>query len=224
MKLKYYMRGVGTGILFTLFVFVVIIIPNMKLESRISEAGLDTEEKTDVSALVGKTDRDDESEATPPLTSTPEPTSMMTPTQAPTATPTQAPTATPTQAPTATPTQAPTATPTQAPTATPTQTPTATPTQAPTATPTPKPTTEPTPTVMVDDTTGTIKLTITKGMTSEKISKALEDYGVVDSWTELNSYISKNGYAAKIQVGTFTFAKDMSYRDVCKVICGKNFK
>lgn len=61
-------------------------------------------------------------------------------------------------------------------------------------------------------------------MTSEKISKTLEDYGVVDSWTELNAYISKNGYATKIQVGTFTFTKGMSYREVCRVICGKNFK
>ena len=29
MKLKYYMRGVGCGILFTMFIFMVIIIPNL---------------------------------------------------------------------------------------------------------------------------------------------------------------------------------------------------
>ena len=38
MKLKYYMRGVGTGILFSLFVFLVIIIPNVRLEEKMKAA------------------------------------------------------------------------------------------------------------------------------------------------------------------------------------------
>ncbi|MBR5967536.1 MAG: hypothetical protein IK001_02945, partial [Lachnospiraceae bacterium] len=62
MKLKYYMRGVGTGILFTLFIFVVIIIPNLKLENKIKEATANEEnaggsgQDDDISSLVGKND------------------------------------------------------------------------------------------------------------------------------------------------------------------------
>ena len=37
MKLKYYIRGVGCGILFTMFIFMVIIIPSLKLDSKIEK-------------------------------------------------------------------------------------------------------------------------------------------------------------------------------------------
>ena len=58
MKLKYYMRGVGCGILFTLFIFVVIIIPNLKLKDKLEE---NTDNKTqtvddsDIGKLTGQT-------------------------------------------------------------------------------------------------------------------------------------------------------------------------
>lgn len=284
MRLKYYMRGVGCGIIFTLFVFVVIIIPNLKLESKINETKQSATENDAVSALVGKDNisnapDDNDSELTPGTTditngadnadkadnadstgnadkaenaenaenadsadneesltdaellnnadATGEPTPTTTsaptptPTSAPTPTPTKAPTPTPTKAPTPTPTKAPTPTPTKAPTPTPTKAPTPTPTKAPTPTPTKAPT--PTPVVKVDE-DGVIRITIAKGMTSEKISKLLEDNGVVDDWKELNKYIGRNGYSEKIQVGTFKFTKNMSYREVCRTICGHNFK
>lgn len=260
------MRGVGTGILFTLFIFVVIIIPNLKLENKIKEA-TGTESGTDggntgddISSLVGKTDKTEPTPSsadeptlsptpTPPSTEpdssptpvedptagasetptpTDEPTVTPTPTKASTATPTptKAPTATPTptKAPTPTPTKAPTPTPTPAPTPSPTPTPTQapTPTPSPTPTPTAGPST-PTPTPYVDS-TGTLKFTITKGMTSETFAKALERYGIIDDWKALNSYIGRHGYSEKIQIGTFTFTKGMSYDAICKKVMGKNYK
>jgi len=74
------------------------------------------------------------------------------------------------------------------------------------------------------DSTGTLKFTITKGMTSETFSKALEKYGIIDDWQGLNSYIGRHGYSEKIQVGTFTFTKGMSYDAICKKVMGKNYK
>ena len=264
------MRGVGTGILFTLFIFVVIIIPNLKLENKIKEA-TGTESGTnggntgdDISSLVGKTDKTELTPSsadeptlsptpTPPSTEpdssptpvedptagasetptpTDEPTVTPTPTKAPTATPTptKAPTATPTptKAPTPTPTKAPTPTPTQAPTPSPTPTPTQAPTPTPSPTPSPTPTptagpSTPTPTPYVDS-TGTLKFTITKGMTSETFAKALERYGIIDDWQALNSYIGRHGYSEKIQIGTFTFTKGMSYDAICRKVMGKNYK
>lgn len=250
MKLKYYMRGVGCGIIFTLFVFVVIIIPNLKLESKINETKQSATENDAVSALVGKDNisnapDDNDSELTPGTTditngadnadkadnadsagnadslTDAELLNNADATGEPTPTTTSAPTPTPTKAPTPTPTKAPTPTPTKAPTPTPTKAPTPTPTKAPSPNPTKAPT--PTPVVKVDE-DGIIRITIAKGMTSEKISKLLEDNGVVDDWKELNKYIGRNGYSEKIQVGTFKFTKNMSYREVCRTICGHNFK
>lgn len=225
MKLKYYMRGVGCGIIFTLFVFVVIIIPNLKLESKINETKQSATENDAVSALVGKDNisnapDDNDSELTPGTTditngadnadsagnadkadnaenadSADNEDSLTDAELLNNADATGEPT--PTKAPTPTPTKAPTPTPTKAPT--------------------------PTPVVKVDE-DGVIRITIAKGMTSEKISKLLEDNGVVDDWKELNKYIGRNGYSEKIQVGTFKFTKNMSYREVCRTICGHNFK
>lgn len=56
MKLKYYMRGVGVGILFTAFMFVAVIIPNLKFENKIksaADAGAADEVQSQVAELVG---------------------------------------------------------------------------------------------------------------------------------------------------------------------------
>ena len=231
MKLKYYMRGVGCGIIFTLFVFVVIIIPNLKLESKINETKQSATENDAVSALVGKDNisnapDDNDSELTSGTTDitngadnadkADNADSAGNADKADNAENAENAenedsagnedsltdaellnNADATSEPTPTTTSAPTPTPTKAPT--------------------------PTPVVKVDE-DGVIRITIAKGMTSEKISKLLEDNGIVDDWKELNKYIGRNGYSEKIQVGTFKFTKNMSYREVCRTICGHNFK
>jgi cell division protein YceG involved in septum cleavage len=61
-------------------------------------------------------------------------------------------------------------------------------------------------------------------MTSETFAKALERYGIIDDWQALNSYIGRHGYSEKIQIGTFTFTKGMSYDAICRKVMGKNYK
>ena len=89
MKLKYYMRGIGVGIIFSIFIFRVIVIPNLKLENKI-ENNTPTEanqDETQAGKLVGQNNTqptsaenvtDTESPGTPEptdeLTGTPEPT------------------------------------------------------------------------------------------------------------------------------------------------------
>lgn len=51
MKVKYYIRGVGVGILFTMFIFLVIIIPNMKLNDKMTA---DKEETVQTESDLGK--------------------------------------------------------------------------------------------------------------------------------------------------------------------------
>ena len=228
MKLKYYMRGLGTGILFTLFVFVVIIIPNLKLENKINEvstaSGQTGKDGSDVASLVGKTDPSDmptpEGGVTTPApgeeTGTPTPSPTPTQTPIPSPTPTQTPTPTPTPSPV--PTQAPT------PTAEPTQEPTKAPTSTPTPTQKPNPTGKPVPTGTVDESTGKVTITVAKGMLSEGVCQALQKYGVVDNWEALNSYLSRNKLTDKIQTGTFTFTKGMSYEEIGKKLTGKDHK
>ncbi len=58
-------------------------------------------------------------------------------------------------------------------------------------------------------------------MTSEKVSSSLEKLGIVDDWKALNNYIVKNGYAYRIQIGTFTLRPGMSYAEIVSVIASK---
>ncbi len=255
MKLKYYMRGVGIGILFTVFVFTVIIIPNLEFDeiTQLQENVNKQINESKVSALLGNSDRNssvtpeqndgngDEIVPTsePTATPTPEPTATPAATQEPdatvtqepeaTATPTPEPTATPTPEPTATPTPEPTATPTPKPTATPTPKPTATPTPKPTATPTPKPTATPAP-KNADSTSkvsvsvnsdGSFSVTIRGGCTSELLCDALQKAGATDSSAELNKYIVKNGYASRIQTGTFKIKKGADHKEIASAVTSK---
>lgn len=207
MKLKYYMRGVGVGILFTMFIFIVIIIPNLELKQIISENEQAADDTAKVSSLLGVNDGSD---AVPSSEQTPQ--SSTIPTEAPTITPTSTPT--PTPAPTGKPTLAPTEAPTAVPTPVPTKAPTDVPTQAPTATPA-----APTPVSTADGTAVvTAKINITEGMTSERFSKLAQDKGIVKSWDELNSYIVSHGYAYKIQTDEYKLSSDMSFEEICKII------
>ncbi|MBR4725689.1 MAG: hypothetical protein IK071_07920, partial [Lachnospiraceae bacterium] len=89
-----------------------------------------------------------------------------------------------------------------------------TPTHSPTKAP------EVTPTYEVEE-DGSVKFTITKGMTSEKLSSSLEKLGIVDDWKDLNTYIVKHGYALKIQIGTFTLKPGMSNDEICRIVTGR---
>ena len=268
MKLKYYMRGIGIGIIFTVFVFTVIVIPNLEFEeiTQLQESVTKQISDSKVSNLLGNSDkvsgdtREDISEKdtsgdvddaytgdventgdggkeneNPSITPEPTVVPTSTPTSEPTATPTPSPTPKPTATPTPSPTPRPTATPTPSPTPRPTATPTPSPTPRPTATPTPSPTPRPTATPapklsetgnsgkvsVADNADGTVSVTIKSGCTSEILSDALQKAGAVDSATDLNKYIVRNGYASRIQTGTFKIKKGSEYKDIASAVSSK---
>jgi len=73
----------------------------------------------------------------------------------------------------------------------------------------------------VDTETGKVKFTVTRGMTSEQFASNMEKLGIVDDWKQLNNYIVRNGYALRIQIGTFTFEPGMSYSEVTRIVTGR---
>ena len=239
MRLKYYMRGVGTGIIFSLFVFLVIIIPNVRLEERMKSNGAsadgsgDTGRNDGLSGLLGDKGPDgnqDGSSDTPTPVYEPTPTDAPADTITPTGTAAPEGSASPTGTAAPTDTAAPTGAASPSGSASPTITPTNTPIQTPTPTtaPTGKPTSTPTPTTAPDATPiyeknddGSVRFTVTKGMTSEKLASSLEKLGIVDDWKALNNYIVRHGYALKIQIGTFTLKPGMSYDEITKIVTGR---
>lgn len=63
-----------------------------------------------------------------------------------------------------------------------------------------------------------ITFTISGGMYSETVSQRLNELGVIDDAAGFNRYLVENGYAGKIRIGTYTFTTGMSYAEVAAII------
>ncbi|MDD5935711.1 MAG: hypothetical protein PUC65_09155 [Clostridiales bacterium] len=210
MKLKYYLRGIAVGILFTIFV--------MGLTSANKKREMSDSEIIHAAKKLGMV----ESQASVTITgiaSTPSPDASITVT--PTVKPTQAATPTPAASATVMPTKEPTQTPT----------PTLEPTKEPTQTPIPtlEPTKVPTPTKAPDkpatteDKEDTVTLTIVKGMYSETIAQAAHQLGLVEDPKDFNKYLINHDFASNIHIGTYKIKKGATYYEIAKAITTRSW-
>ena len=71
------------------------------------------------------------------------------------------------------------------------------------------------------DTSTKTTVTVTGGMSSETISSALSNAGVVDDATKFNSYLVANGYDMKLETGSFEFTSGMSYEEIARILTQK---
>ncbi len=62
------------------------------------------------------------------------------------------------------------------------------------------------------------QITITSSMGSESVSQALKNAGIISDWSDFNNYLINNGYAQRIQNGTFTVNSGMSYKEIAELI------
>lgn len=194
--MKMYLRGLGIGIIVTAIILIIARNTGNKMSDReiierAEELGMVMKETTSDKLFP---DEEETTENTTTETTTTEPST----TEAPT---TEAPT---TEAPT---TEAPT---TEAPT-----------TEAPTTeAPTTEAPTQP-PTIPQDTTVVTAKIVITRGMYSEAISQAMERTGVISDWRKFNDFLEVNGYAERLQTGTFTLKSTMTYDEMAKILTSR---
>ena len=65
-----------------------------------------------------------------------------------------------------------------------------------------------------------VTITNTKGMYSERVSEALAAKGVIDDAAAFNKYLESNGYADSLVVGTYTLKKGEDYSSVVAKITG----
>lgn len=193
MKLKFYLRGLGAGILFSVLVFVFVVGPK---SSAISDEEIIAKAKE--LGLVEKTEKNIDMEKLRENTATPGlQESTMTGIPDSTDTPTPSETPTPTNEPT--------------PTVTPT------PTSIPIPTSTPIPTDvpiedEPVPDEVID----AVVIKVVRGMTSEQICYLIENNGLIANALELNAYLIQNGYAEQLRVGEFTLYRGMTFDEIAK--------
>lgn len=227
MKRKYYMRGLGIGVIVTAILFT-FAFPRNKQEMTEAEIIAKAKELGYVKKTEGVTPDDiNKIKEQEGIGTTPEstPDSSVTPDTTPEPTGTPGPTASPVPTPDApTPPEEPDKPETPEP---PTQVPTKTPTREVLPdTPTPVPTNTPTPTLQPTATagptkapvTGEITVKIERGMTATKVSRLLESLGVVDSATEFVTYLRQNNLTDDINIGTFSVPAGASYEEIGKIL------
>lgn len=223
MKLKYYLRGIAIGIIFTILV-MTLTGANEKEKMSDSEIihaakSLGMVEADNRGSLTGLVPTPTPIPTEAPTTSpTPIPVVTATPIPVATETPalTETPVATATPAPTEAATVTPILTPTPAPIATTVPTTTPAPTAAPVLTPTPTPTKAPESGDHQDE--DTIILTVKKGMYSEAVSQVAYEVGLVEDAKDFDKYLSDHGFASNIHIGDYKIKKGASYFEIATII------
>lgn len=63
-----------------------------------------------------------------------------------------------------------------------------------------------------------VEFSITSGMSSVAIAQLLESLGVVDNASEFDSYLVENNYDSRIAVGDYSISKSASYYQIAELI------
>lgn len=219
MNLKYYLRGLGVGIVVTAVIMGIALggkkqeLSNEEIKERAKELGM-VEEGTvlaDAAAnlqaeLNKENENDKEPEAVP--TKSPEPTAEPTPeaTQKPTPSASIEPSATPSPIKTS------------EPSAEPTTEKTSEPSQAPASEPAVVPTEKPAQTNGGEQNAGTVTIQINSGDGSLTVSRKLEQAGLVASATDFDLYLCQNGYDKRLNVGTFEVPVNADQEQIARIL------
>ena len=112
---------------------------------------------------------------------------------------------------------------TEAPTEKPTETPTEKPTETPTETPTEKPTETPNATAeetLSKASSGTVLIEVKSGEGSYTICQKLVEKGLITSATEFDNYLYTGGYDRKLRAGSFEIPEGAQPEEIAKILCG----
>lgn len=195
MRLKYYLRGLGTGILFATIILMISYSYKMsdkQIKEKALKLGMVYPEKTTVTEEIKTTDSESENTTTGEENSQTETTKEETTTSKVEETTTKEET-------------------------TKEETTKEQTTQEST---TKEPQTEETTTKNNAD-VKTYVLTVTSRTSSKQVAMALESAGIISNYKEFDDYLCDNGYASNIQNGKFTITSDMSYKQIAETITSK---
>ena len=217
MNLKYYLRGLGIGIVVsTLLVGIAAknqneTLSDEEIRQRASELGM-----VEASGILAdeipsaEDDEQEKAEAAPTVAPTKESEEKEAPTVAPTKAPEEK------EAPTAAPTKEPEEK--EAPTAAPTKKPEEKETPSPTPV---KEAEEKKSEISASEMTGTVTITVKSGDGSYSVCKKLEEAGVIESAAAYDNYLYQNGYDKRIIAAVYEIPVDADEEQIARIITGK---
>ncbi len=62
------------------------------------------------------------------------------------------------------------------------------------------------------------KFTVRGGLTSTTVAREMEEAGIIDSAEAMDEYMEKNGFSRKIRAGVYTIPKGASYAQIARII------
>ena len=204
MKIKYYLRGIGVGLLLGVIIMYAAMV-TFGYEKKSDDEDTKTVVENDVNK--GKTEAQTTEKATEKVTTEVKTEKVTTEKTDTTAEVTTEATTEPTTAAT---TEATTETTTEATTEKTTEVTTET-TEA-TSEKTEEPTTEK---PSQDD---TVTIVIERGMISTDVAEMLQDAGIIDDYKDFDRWLDATGYSTIIRVGEFIFHKGMTYEEIAEVL------
>lgn len=215
MKRKYYMRGLGIGVIVTAILFTLIFPKNEpamtddEVIARARELGYTKKSEGITPEDIDKIKEQDNLTTTPEATKeiTPEPTGTPGPTPSPEPTP-EAPK--PPEQPDTPVSPTPVA---EQEKPTPTPKPTSPVTQKPTETPVPSATMAP-----ASGAEDTVTIKVERGMTASKVSQLLQKAGAVEDSTAFVSYLRKEKLTDAINIGTFSIPQGATYEEIATIL------
>lgn len=203
MKAKYYLRGLGIGVIVAVVIMGVTqdgrkeTLSDREIMERAAELGMVEAGGSLADMAEAATQEEKEEEA---LTA-----------QMPGNEVEEKPSEESTEAPTEKPTETPEEMATEKPTETPTETPTEKPTE------TPKATAEET---LSKASSGTVLIEVKSGEGSYTICQKLVEKGLITSATEFDNYLYTGGYDRKLRVGSFEIPEGAQPEEIAKILCG----
>ncbi|SEF51274.1 hypothetical protein SAMN04487934_101409 [Eubacterium ruminantium] len=68
---------------------------------------------------------------------------------------------------------------------------------------------------------GTVTIVVERGMYSTTVAKMLQDAGIVEDYLDFDRWLDATGYSFIIGVGEFSFHKGMTYEEIAAVLTGR---
>ncbi len=62
------------------------------------------------------------------------------------------------------------------------------------------------------------KISVTSGMTSTEVALLLQEAGVIDDYLDFDQYLNENGYSTQIRINDYTFNNKMTYEEIAKAL------
>lgn len=64
----------------------------------------------------------------------------------------------------------------------------------------------------------TAKISVTSGMTSTEVALLLQEAGIIDDYLDFDQYLNENGYSTQIRINDYEFNNNMTYEELAEAL------